>query len=59
LHRCVGAALSRRVLKSALPRLFQRFPDISLLPQQQRYYSMSQTVAMSALPCRLSRASAI
>lgn len=59
LHRCVGAALSRRVLKSALPRLFQRFPDITLLPQQQRYFSMSQTVAMSALPCRLSRASAI
>ncbi|MBN8294609.1 cytochrome P450 [Rhodobacter sp. NTK016B] len=55
LHRCVGAALSRRVLKSALPRLFQRFPDITLLPQQQRYFAMSQTVAMSALPCRISR----
>ncbi|WP_346891473.1 hypothetical protein [uncultured Roseibium sp.] len=57
LHRCVGAALSRRVFKSALPRLFQRFPDITLVPRGHRYFDMSQTIAMSSLPCRLSFAS--
>ncbi|MGC2857105.1 cytochrome P450 [Novispirillum sp. DQ9] len=53
LHRCVGAALSKRLLRTAVPRLFQRFPRLALLPQRQRFFPMSQTVALSSLPCRL------
>lgn len=53
LHRCVGAALSKRVLRTAVPRLFRRFPDLALLPQRQRFFALSQTVAPSSLPCRL------
>lgn len=54
LHHCVGAGLSRLMLRRAVPALFQRFPDITLLPQQHKYFNMSQTVAMASLPCRLS-----
>jgi cytochrome P450 len=54
LHRCVGAALSKRMLKNALAALFRRFPDIALLPQRHEYSPMSQTVALASLPCALS-----
>lgn len=53
LHHCVGAALSRLMLRRAIPALFARFPDISLPPQRHAYSAMSQTVALSSLPCRL------
>lgn len=53
LHRCVGAALSKRLLRSAIPALFGRFPDLALPPQQHEYFTMSQTVALARLPCRL------
>ncbi|MES2817842.1 MAG: cytochrome P450 [Pseudomonadota bacterium] len=53
LHRCVGAALSRLLIRRAIPALFSRFPQIALVPQGQIYYPMSQTVALRALPCRL------
>ena len=53
LHRCVGAALSKRMLKVAVPALFSRFPDMSLIPQPHGYHDMTQTVALSKLPCRL------
>lgn len=53
LHRCVGAALSRLLIRRATPALFARFPGITLLQQGQIYFPMSQTVALRALPCRL------
>ncbi len=53
LHRCVGASLSRLLIRRAVPALFARFPDISLVAQGQIYFPMSQTVALRALPCRL------
>lgn len=55
LHRCVGAALSKRMLRTAVPALFTRFPEIALEPQRHRYQTMSQTVALARLPCRLGR----
>ncbi|AXS39711.1 cytochrome P450 [Breoghania sp. L-A4] len=51
LHRCVGAGLSRLVIRRAVPALFSRYPDIALVAQGQRYFPLSQTVALSALPC--------
>lgn len=53
LHRCIGAALSRLLIRRAIPALFSRYPDIALVPQGQTYHPMSQTVALRALPCRL------
>ncbi len=53
IHRCVGAALSRFIIRRAVPALFARYPDLSLKSQDQRYFPMSQTVALSALPCAL------
>lgn len=53
LHRCVGAALSKRLLRTAVPALFKRFPKLHLHAQQQTYFDMTQTVALSRLPCRL------
>ncbi|WP_375554544.1 hypothetical protein [Roseovarius mucosus] len=54
MHRCVGAALSRLIIRRAIPAVFERFPNLSLVNQGQRYFPMSQTVALSALPCVLS-----
>lgn len=53
LHRCIGAALSRLLIRRAIPALFSRFPNITLVPQGQIYLPMSQTVALRTLPCRL------
>jgi cytochrome P450 len=53
LHHCVGASLSRLMLRRAVPALFGRFPSLALVPQAQAYFEMSQTVAMARLPCRL------
>ncbi len=53
LHHCVGAALSRLMFRRAVPPLFARFPGLSLPPQRQAYFTMSQTVALKSLPCRL------
>ncbi|MBL29469.1 MAG: hypothetical protein CMM50_18215 [Rhodospirillaceae bacterium] len=55
LHRCVGAALAKRVLKAAVPALFARHRGLALEPQRHRYHPMSQTVALASLPCRLSK----
>ena len=54
LHRCAGAALSRLVLRQAIPVFFQRFPQAALVPQAHAYQDLSQTVALAKLPCRLS-----
>ena len=53
LHRCVGAQLTRLMLRRAIPALFQRQPTLTLVTQGHRYFKMSQTVAMESLPCRM------
>lgn len=53
LHHCVGASLSRALLRRAIPLLFNRFPKMRLLSQGHTYFEMSQTVAMESLPCVL------
>ncbi|WP_225029257.1 cytochrome P450 [Xinfangfangia pollutisoli] len=53
LHHCVGAGLSRMLLRNAVPALFQRFPGLALKPQAHAYLDMSQTVALARLPCVL------
>lgn len=55
LHRCVGATLSVMVLKQAIPAIFRRFPNLALDVQAHRYRPMSETVALSTLPCIFSR----
>ncbi|WP_319773429.1 cytochrome P450 [Breoghania sp.] len=56
LHHCVGSGLTRMLLRSAVPALFTRYPDLSLRPQAHKYFDMSQTVAMAELPCLLNDA---
>ncbi|MEI2385274.1 hypothetical protein [Breoghania sp. JC706] len=53
LHRCLGAAMARQILRVAVPALFARHPEIALDPQRHRYLEMSQTVALERLPCIL------
>lgn len=53
LHHCVGASLSRLLLRRAIPAVFQRFPAIRLTSQGHSYFDMSQTVAMQSLRCDL------
>ncbi|WP_346891465.1 hypothetical protein [uncultured Roseibium sp.] len=53
LHHCVGAGLTRMLLRSAIPAIFTRYPDLCLRPQAHKYFNMSQTVAMAELPCLL------
>ena len=53
LHRCIGAALTKQVLRAAIPAFFARFPDARLRGQNREYHGMSQTVALASLPCRL------
>lgn len=54
LHRCIGAALSRLLIRKALPALFGRYPDLRLTEPESRYVRNSQTVILAELPCRLS-----
>lgn len=53
LHRCIGAALSRIVIRKALPALFTRYPDLRLTGEAPQYAENSQTVILTELPCRL------
>lgn len=53
LHRCTGAALSRLMIRKALPALFARFPRLALTDPTPQYADNSQTVILTALPCRL------
>ncbi|MDJ0933061.1 hypothetical protein [Breoghania sp.] len=53
LHRCLGAAMSRQILRTAIPALFSRHPDIALDPHRHHYLKMSQTIAFDLLPCLL------
>ena len=53
LHRCIGAALSRMLIRKAVPALFARYPDLRFTGDQPRYVQNSQTVILAGLPCRL------
>jgi cytochrome P450 len=50
LHRCIGASLSRVILRRAVPALFERFPDIAFPGGEPVYAANSQTVILTALP---------
>lgn len=53
LHRCIGAALSRLLIRKALPALFARYPGLRLIASTPLYAENSQTVILAELPCRL------
>ncbi|MFC4216897.1 cytochrome P450 [Pseudophaeobacter arcticus] len=53
LHRCVGAALTKKILRVAIPKFFDRFPAARLEPSGVVTYPMSQTLAYSHLFCTL------
>lgn len=53
LHRCIGAALSRILIRKAVPALFARYPDLRFTGGDARYAENSQTVILTELPCRL------
>lgn len=53
LHRCIGAALSRILIRKAIPALFARYPDLRFNASEPRYAGNSQTVILTELPCRL------
>ena len=53
LHRCIGAALSRLLVRKALPALFARHPGLRLTGPAPKYADNSQTVILTELPCRL------
>lgn len=57
LHRCIGAALSRLMIRKAVPALFARYPDLRFAGSEPRYAANSQTVILTELPCRLHRPS--
>jgi len=52
IHRCIGAELARMELRIALPRLFQRFPDLALAkPQEElRFRQLSFVYGVDELP---------
>lgn|GEM_PF-1408865 len=54
LHRCIGAALSRLLIRKALPALFSRYPNLQLTRPEPHYVRHSQLVILAELPCRLS-----
>ena len=53
LHRCVGAALSRAILRRAVPALFARFPALAFPDRPPDYAPNAQTLIPAALPVRL------
>lgn len=54
LHRCVGAELGRMELRSALPALARRFPDMELAadPGELAFRDLSIVYGMKKLPVR-------
>lgn len=53
LHRCIGAALSRLLIRKAAPALFSRYPDLQPVGPAPQYAPNSQTVILAGLRCRL------
>ena len=52
IHRCIGAELARMELRIALPRLFQRFPDLALAKPQEElsFRQLSFVYGVDELP---------
>ena len=52
IHRCIGAELARMELRIALPRLFQRFPDLALAKPQEElsFRQLSFVFGVDELP---------
>jgi cytochrome P450 len=52
IHRCIGAELARMELRIALPKLFQRFPDLALaVPQEElSFRQLSFVFGVDELP---------
>ncbi len=59
MHRCIGAELGRMELRSAIPRLVTRFPDLELaVPVSEvAFRDLSIVYGVDALPMRLRRSS--
>ena len=53
LHRCIGAALSRTILRQAIPALFERYPDMVFAGGPRAHSRNSQTVILTSLPVDL------
>jgi cytochrome P450 len=55
MHRCIGAELGRMELRSAVPRLVRRFPDLELaVPANEvAFRDLSIVFGVDALPVRL------
>ncbi|MCW2798322.1 MAG: cytochrome [Nocardioides sp.] len=58
-HRCVGAELARMELRTALPALARRFPDLALVgpPAELDFRQLSIVYGVDALPVRLTHES--
>lgn len=52
IHRCIGAELARIELRTVLPRLFQRFPELALaVPEDEiAFRQLSVVYGVDALP---------
>lgn len=52
-HKCPGEALSRRLVRSALPALARRFPWLALHKDRVRAFATPMVQAPTSLPCEL------
>jgi cytochrome P450 len=52
IHRCIGAELARIELRTVLPRIFQRFPDLALaVPESEIFFrQLSFVYGVDSLP---------
>lgn len=52
IHRCIGAELARMELRIALPRLFQRFPNLAIAvpPEELSFRRLSIVFGVDELP---------
>ncbi|MGI8434422.1 MAG: cytochrome P450, partial [Nocardioidaceae bacterium] len=55
IHRCIGAELGRMELRTALPALARRFPDLSLADDPLDYRESSIIYGVESLPVQLRR----
>ncbi|MBO2453716.1 cytochrome P450 [Actinomadura barringtoniae] len=54
-HYCLGAALARLEANVTLPRLFQRFPELSLVNDEPRWRESTTFHGLTELPVRAAR----
>jgi cytochrome P450 len=54
IHRCIGAELAKMELRTVLPRLFQRFPDLALAKPEEElnFRRLSFVYGVDDLPVR-------